>query len=140
MTWWDVAGGLCTGLWLLSLFVGLIRINSILGRKSVAAYQPMVQRWAIANDFSLLGYERRILSPWMMSRSPMQLIFYVKLRGPDGRIRRAWLLCGGWFLGTWTDRVVVRWDGPSRAPDPEPPPIPAPDARDDPMWDRSLDC
>jgi len=114
-------------------------IGITIDRKRSAAFRAMVDRWAVATGFTILRYERRILSPWMMSKSSLQRIFYVRVREPDGRIRRAWLLCGGWLIGTWSDRVVIRWDGPSRPPDPEPPPIPEPDIRDDPMWDHSLD-
>jgi hypothetical protein len=34
----------------------------------------------------------------------------VTVKDHRGRVRRAWVRCGGWFLGMMSDHMDVEWD------------------------------
>ena len=77
----------------------------------------------------------------MFSISGSQGIYHVTVAYQEGnaRLRRAWLRCGGWFLGAKTEKLEMQWDGVSQ-------PLPAPTAealpsrpQDDPLWDEAFD-
>jgi hypothetical protein len=84
---------------------------------------------------------REFGSPWFFRQNGAQSIYHVTVQYQEGapRSRRAWVKCGGWFLGPQTPKVEVKWDGvsqPAPAPRPEPPPF---RPEDDPLWDPWVD-
>jgi hypothetical protein len=118
------------------------RVGRRLHRSIDAAFLTLIEKWANENGWEIVKCQRRSFgSPWMFSTSGAQGIYHVTVCYHEGqpRIRKAWLRCGGWFLGAKTEKVEMRWDGASQ-PLPEPVPEPLPPApQDDPLWDRSLD-
>ena len=72
----------------------------------------LVERWAERNGFEVVG------KTWLMfggrafwwRRSQYHMVYYVTVRNPEGRIRRAYIRCGSWLLGLFSDHVTVVWD------------------------------
>ena len=47
--------------------------------------------------------------PFFLTTSEGQMVYYVTVEDRDGRVRRARVHCGGWFLGMMSDHVDVEW-------------------------------
>ena len=71
----------------------------------------MVQQWAREEGVELLDYERRRLfrGPFFFRTSEHQEVYHVTVRDRAGRTRHAYVRCGGWFAGLWSDRVDAEW-------------------------------
>jgi hypothetical protein len=78
----------------------------------ISRSRSMLDDWARAGGLQLLSSERRYLrtGPFFFRHAKGQEIFYVTVRTPTGEIRRAYVRCGGWFLGLLSDAVTVEWD------------------------------
>ena len=78
--------------------------------------EQLIDRWARQQGYQLL--DRKYLwfsrGPFFWRTSKGQTVYYVTLRDDQGHLRRAWVRCGGWFLGLWSDKVAVEWDSPSQ--------------------------
>ena len=73
--------------------------------------RSILDHWAEENGYEIVSSERRWFGGtfwWRKSRS--QEVYYVTVRTHDGRIRRGWVRCGGWFLGMLSDAADVEWD------------------------------
>lgn len=73
--------------------------------------KSILEQWAETNGYELLSSERRWFGGifwWRKSKS--QEVYYVTIRTPDGRIRKGWVRCGGWFLGILSNQADVQWD------------------------------
>ena len=73
--------------------------------------RSMLDDWARAGGLQLLSCERRYLrsGPFFFRHAKGQEIFYITVRDREGEVRRAYVRCGGWFLGLLTDKVTVEW-------------------------------
>jgi len=91
---------------LIGLGIGLYILQRSLRRQAV-------RRWAIANNFKLLAFDQPGLteaSPFPITVSKAQQVFYVSVMQKDGRRRSGWLLLGSGMLGLASDDVEVKWD------------------------------
>ena len=139
--WLQILGFLCSGLCALAWLAPVAYLAVALQRKTDLAYRQHIRKWASENGWDIVHCQRRKFgSPWMFSNTA-QGIYHVTVLYQEGqpRMRRAWLRCGGWFLGSKTEKVEMRWDGLSE-PLPEPALQPPPSRpQDDPLWDQSID-
>ena len=72
----------------------------------------MIQDWAARNRFLLLQKRLQIFryGPFWWRTGKHQLVYHVTIRDCDENIRRAWLRCGGFFLGMMSDHIDVEWE------------------------------
>ena len=68
--------------------------------------------WARDNGYEIVASERRwfFRGPFFFWTGKGQEVYYVTVRTPDGRLRRGWVRCGGFFLGM----IKPTCDGTSR--------------------------
>jgi hypothetical protein len=48
--------------------------------------------------------------PFWWRTSEGQTVYYVTIRDGRNNLRHAWIRCGGWLAGLFSDQVDVRWD------------------------------
>jgi hypothetical protein len=72
----------------------------------------MVESWAQEEGLELLDYQRRSLfrGPFFFRTSENQEVYYVTVRDPQGRTRHAYLRCGSWIGGLWSNRITAEWE------------------------------
>jgi hypothetical protein len=72
----------------------------------------LLQQWADQNGYRLIEQEYRtfLRGPFFMTTSKGQTVYYVTVEDKEGRRRKGWVRCGGWFLGLFSDNVEVLWD------------------------------
>ena len=77
----------------------------------VGRSQTLLGRWAAQNHVAILSSERRWLrtGPFFFRHGESQTIYHVTVRDTAGRVRHAYVRCGGWFLGLFSDAVTVKW-------------------------------
>lgn len=70
----------------------------------------LLSRWAKAHGYELV----KISIPWSKASpffySKRQEVYQIRVRDHQGRERRGWAKCGGYFLGFLVDKVEVEWD------------------------------
>jgi hypothetical protein len=88
------------GLGVLSLVWHLGRSHSIL------------EHWAARNGYRLIDQSYCWFSkgPFFWTSSKGQTVYYVTVEDAAGRIRHAWVRCGGWFLGLLSEQADVEWE------------------------------
>ena len=137
----QILGVLCSGLCALACLAPAAYLAITLRRQADETFRQHITKWANANGWEIIQCQRRKFgSPWMFSNTA-QGIYHVTVLYDEGqpRIRRAWLRCGGWLLGSKKEQVEMRWDGLSE-------PLPEPTSglqpyrpQDDLLWDPSID-
>jgi hypothetical protein len=72
----------------------------------------MVERWAAQNGFQVVEMRYSWLSrgPFFWTSSKEQLVYRLTVRDRYGDQHGAWVRCGSFWLGMWSDKVDVRWD------------------------------
>lgn len=72
----------------------------------------LLQRWAAASGYRILDRQWRLLrrGPFFLTTSGGQEVYRVIVEDSAGNIRKAYVRCGGYFLGMLSNRVDVRWD------------------------------
>lgn len=72
----------------------------------------LLQRWAEQNGYRLIDREYRtfLRGPFFLTTAKGQTVYYVTVEDCEGRRRKGWVRCGGWFLGLLSDNVEVLWD------------------------------
>jgi hypothetical protein len=89
---------------LVALFVAIL-----LFRYSRA--KSILEQWAATNEYEIVSSEHRWLGgPFLWGTSASQEVYYVTIRTPNGRIRKGWVRCGGWFWGFFSNQADVEWD------------------------------
>ena len=73
--------------------------------------RDLIDNWATQCGFRVVDsrYCWFWNGPFFLTTSKGQMVYYVTVEDRDGRVRRAWVRCGGWFLGMMSDRVDVEW-------------------------------
>ncbi|MGC4015721.1 MAG: hypothetical protein QM755_14535 [Luteolibacter sp.] len=73
----------------------------------------MVIRWAESNGLYVVKCQYRTLlkGPFFFRASNSQAVFRIKVRDRRGQLYSGWVCCGGWFVGPFSDKIEVRWDG-----------------------------
>ena len=76
----------------------------------------LIDRWAQAQGYQVLERQSRLFDrgPFFWRTSKGQTVYYITLRDEQGQVRQAWLRCGNWFLGLWSDEVAVEWEQPQQ--------------------------
>jgi hypothetical protein len=91
------------------LFVVAVAIANIAWQRARAT--TVLNNWATQTGFTILRREYRYvrLGPffWMTARG--QTVLYVVVLDGSQRIRSAWVRCGSWWFGQWSDQIEVRW-------------------------------
>jgi hypothetical protein len=92
----------------------LIMITRWHYRRSAA----ILQKWADDNGYQIVEKELRhfFKGPFFFTASKHQTVYRVTVCDEAGQERSGWVVCGGWWLGMWTDHAKVRWD---EVPQPE---------------------
>jgi hypothetical protein len=73
--------------------------------------RAMLDRWARAQGLTLTSVE----SCWFF-KGPFffatrgQDVFRITARDAGGIVRTGYARCGGYWFGTWSEQVEVRWD------------------------------
>jgi hypothetical protein len=71
-----------------------------------------LQLWADRNSLTIVGRTEPLFA-WkgpFAERTAAQNLYRVVFEDAKGQRRSAWVLCGHPLLGSWADRVEVRWD------------------------------
>lgn len=74
--------------------------------------REMLEQWARDNGHQLLEYKFRWLrkGPFFFTSSKNQMVYYVKVKIPDGQIKTGWVRCGSFWWGILTEKAEVRWE------------------------------
>jgi hypothetical protein len=74
--------------------------------------QSILEHWAKTSGFELLSSEKCWVfkGPFFFTATRPQDVFRFTVRDAEGRIRSGYARCGGFWLGTLTDHIDVRWD------------------------------
>jgi hypothetical protein len=92
---------------LIPLVVGLALAGAYYGDRKCRQH---LESWATENGYVLLSATRSWFSFRFFFRSDDQRVYEILLRDAAGGERVAWARVGGYFLGSWSDQVDVRWD------------------------------
>ncbi|HUW59332.1 MAG TPA: hypothetical protein VMZ92_22045 [Planctomycetota bacterium] len=92
------------------LFVLLLMVGAFAWRRRRSA--SMVDRWADENNLQIIGKELRCLrrGPFWWHFSGGYEVYRVILRDDEGRERKAYVRCGNWLFGLFSNQVKVEWD------------------------------
>ena len=74
--------------------------------------RTLLEKWAYENRFKILASESRnfFRGPFFMRSTEGQTVYYVTVSDYQGKIRSAWVRCGGWWAGLLSDKVDVKWE------------------------------
>jgi hypothetical protein len=74
--------------------------------------QKLIEQWTSEHGYELISANRsywKIGTPfWATSKS--QRVYRLVARDQQGNVYSGYALCGGRFMGLWSDRVEVKWD------------------------------
>jgi hypothetical protein len=72
----------------------------------------LLEQWARRHGYRILSQEYCYFfkGPFFWTSSKDQVVYYVTVEDEEGRQRKGWVRCGGYFLGLLSDNVEVRWD------------------------------
>lgn len=92
---------------LIPLFVGLGIAGAYYGDRRSRQH---LEDWAAQNGYVLLSATRRWFTFRFFVRSRDQRVYEIVLRDEAGGEHVAWAKVGGYFFGSWSNAVDVRWD------------------------------
>ena len=74
--------------------------------------RSILEHWAKSSGFELLSQESCwfFKGPFFFTATRGQDVFRFTIRDTQGRTRSGYAKCGGFWLGTLTDQIDVRWD------------------------------
>ncbi|MHC4743692.1 MAG: hypothetical protein ACYS8Z_17385 [Planctomycetota bacterium] len=74
--------------------------------------REILEQWARENGHQLLESNFRWLrkGPFFFTSSKNQMVYYVKVKTPNGQIKTGWVRCGSFFWGILKEKAEVRWD------------------------------
>jgi hypothetical protein len=72
----------------------------------------ILEKWAYNHRLRILRREYRYFfrGPFTWFTGKSQVVYYVTVENRNGEVRTAWVRCGGYFLGLWSDHVDVEWE------------------------------
>ena len=78
----------------------------------VSRGNKLLADWGRRNGYQILRKQRRFLrkGPFSFPRASGLPVFYVTVQDGQGHTRRAWVRCGSWWTGLFSDKVTVKWD------------------------------
>ncbi len=76
----------------------------------------IIQAWANKNGLHLLSSQRcffTLATPfWAAINSKNRPIYRISVEDSSGNRMAGYALCGGIFMGLWSDGIQVKWDAP----------------------------
>ena len=97
-----------------SLVVGgtFLMVIALVMSKFYGRSKSILDHWAEENGFVIVAKERRFFrrGPFLWTTSQGQDVYRLTVDCRDGCQRSAWVRCGGFFKGLFSDNVDVRWD------------------------------
>jgi len=100
-----IVGGIC------GAFLGVCMMVGLVGSRS----KPILDKWATENGVQIVLRKLRLwpftgpFKWWTNGRG--QAVYFLRVRGRDGRERSCWIRCGSWFGGIWfSSKTEVKWD------------------------------
>jgi hypothetical protein len=133
LSWEYVLGGLCTGLVFITFFASGLRAMAKERRRRWAESLSILRGWADENGYTVRFQEREPLWASPFPTSGGQVVYRLIVEDRRGQRRRGWAVCGGYFLGTLSRRVVVKWDEPESV-------VALSSPKDDALWDEEVDA
>jgi hypothetical protein len=90
--------------------IGVVLVLSMAHRSSRS--NQMIDDWAAAHGYRVINTEHRnfIRGPFFWTTSKGQTVYHVTFADAEGRRRRAFVRCGSWLGGLWSDKVDVAWE------------------------------
>ena len=72
----------------------------------------LLRQWAEDNRYELedVSYCWLWRGPYTLRSGESHTVYRVTVRDDNGRRRRGWVRCGGWFFGLLSNKTDVRWD------------------------------
>jgi hypothetical protein len=97
--------------WFPVLVVVAIAVGLLFDRRGDANCRVQIDRWARREDLRLTSVRRRwfVPGPWWLTSSRSQRVYSIEGVGQDGRTRSAVVRVGGYFLGSLSDDIRVKW-------------------------------
>lgn len=78
-------------------------------RKFEMDYVKILENWALSNDYRIVNHKQvMFLHPWIIC-APAQRVYKINMIDRNGLTLRAWVRCGGTFLGSANPKVEVIW-------------------------------
>jgi hypothetical protein len=98
------------------LFLVWIALGLVIWIRGEGRAVEQLQRWASAHGLRIVAMSRAYIwhGPFMIWSSRAQRVFTVSFADSKGNVRDAWARVGGWWMGTLTEQVDVRWRKPLR--------------------------
>lgn len=90
------------------LVVGILAVVDFFYR-GVRAEQLLGQ-WAAKEGFELIESDRCFFETGPFQPFSQGVVYRIKAKNPEGKVRSGWIRCGGWFFGPMSARTEVVWD------------------------------
>ena len=81
--------------------------------------ESILEKWAAEQGYRVVSSERRTIrtGPYFLTTGRGRVVYRISVEDRDGHIKEGYARCGSYFLGTFSDKVDVRWDeGPPYQP------------------------
>lgn len=72
--------------------------------------EKLLAEWTAKEGCVLLECRRSFFDKGPFMPISKAVVYRVKARSPEGKIRSGWVRCGGWFFGVSSDETAVIWD------------------------------
>jgi hypothetical protein len=72
--------------------------------------EKLLAEWTAKEGFELIESHRSFFDKGPFMPISRAVVYRVKVRSPEGKIRNGWVRCGGWFFGVSSDETAVIWD------------------------------
>jgi hypothetical protein len=95
------------------LFIAfVIGLNVLILWWTYVRSDSLIDGWAQRHGLRVLYRERRwfFRGPFFWTSSKGQTVYYITVQDNQGQRRNAWVRCGSWWWGLWSDAIEVRWD------------------------------
>jgi hypothetical protein len=90
------------------LLIGILGVSDFI--HGTVRAEHLLGEWAAKEGCELIESTRCFLETGPFLPLLRGVVFRVKVRSPDGKIRSGWVRCGGWFFGVMSDHTEVIWD------------------------------
>ena len=72
----------------------------------------ILRQWEARQPYVWIEYKKRhyFKEPSLRDAFTRETFYQITAYNRKGRIRRGWLRCGSWWLGSFTNRIQVSWE------------------------------
>ena len=73
----------------------------------------MIEQWAAENGFRLVSSSYcwfTLGTPFWAANQKNHTLYRITVQDAQNHVMSGYALCGGFWLGLWSDRVEVKWD------------------------------